>query len=278
MFKGRKLLIATKHQKEKVLAPILEDKLGVSCFINPDFDTDSLGTFTGEVERELDPIATARKKCLTAMKISGCDLGAASEGSFGPHPTLFFVPADDEFLIFIDLKNNLEIIAREISTETNFNGTEIGSLNDLMEFADLVKFPSHGIILRSHKTDTNSIAKGITTVTQLTEVYKNLSNQFGRIYAETDMRALYNPSRMAVIKNAAKKLVDKIKSTCPKCETPGFSVSEIKKGLPCELCNSPTNSTLSFNYHCMGCNFEVEKLYPNGKSSEDPMYCDRCNP
>jgi hypothetical protein len=106
MFQDRKLIIATKHEKEKVIAPLLERALGVSCYVDENFDTDMLGTFTGEVERELDPIATARKKCLTAMELSNCDLGVASEGSFGPHPSMFFVNADDEFLIFIDKKNN----------------------------------------------------------------------------------------------------------------------------------------------------------------------------
>ena len=120
MFQDRKLIIVTKHEKEKAIAPFLEKSLGVSCFVNENFDTDILGTFTGEIERELDPIATARQKCLMAMELTNCDLGIASEGSFGPHPTIFFVSADDEFLIFIDKKNNLEIIARELSTATNF--------------------------------------------------------------------------------------------------------------------------------------------------------------
>jgi hypothetical protein len=37
-----------------------------------------------------------------AMKL--CDLGVASEGSFGSHPSIFIASADDEFLIFIDTK------------------------------------------------------------------------------------------------------------------------------------------------------------------------------
>jgi hypothetical protein len=32
-FRGRNLLIATKHEKEKAIAPILEKELGVKCFI-----------------------------------------------------------------------------------------------------------------------------------------------------------------------------------------------------------------------------------------------------
>ena len=68
LFQNRKLLIATKHQKERVIAPILERALGVICFVDETYDTDVLGTFTGEIEREHDPITTVREKCLQAMK------------------------------------------------------------------------------------------------------------------------------------------------------------------------------------------------------------------
>jgi hypothetical protein len=67
-------------------------------------------TVIGEIERKLDLIATIRKKGLWAMELSDCDLGVASEGFFGAHSSIFFKSADDEFLIFIDKKNNLEII------------------------------------------------------------------------------------------------------------------------------------------------------------------------
>ena len=278
MFKNRRLVIATKHEKEKIIAPLLENALGVLCFVQEDFDTDELGTFTGEIERELDPIATARQKCLMAMKLSNCDLGIASEGSFGAHPSIFFAPADDEFLIFIDAKNNLEIIARELSMETNFNGSEIANQAALLEFAELVKFPSHGLILRKSKTDNSTIIKGISEVNQLKEAFKKLIEDVDSIYAETDMRAMYNPSRMAVIELATKKLVDRINSFCPQCSTPGFGITTVKKGLKCSWCALPTNSTLSFIHSCEKCNFTKEELHPHKKTTEDPMYCNYCNP
>ena len=82
MFNGRRLLIVTKHQKEKVIAPLLEKELGVKCMVTENFDTDVLGTFTGEIERVHDPVTTARNKCHMAMELSDCDLAIASEGSF----------------------------------------------------------------------------------------------------------------------------------------------------------------------------------------------------
>jgi hypothetical protein len=278
MFKGRRLLIATKHEKEKVMAPLLDDGLGVVSFVNVDFDTDTLGTFSGEVERKLDPIVTARQKCLLAMEMSNCDLGIASEGSFGAHPSLFFASADDELLIFIDKKNNLEIIARELSTDTNFNGSKIKSEKELLDFADLVQFPSHALILRVSKNDNTTIVKGVTNLEHLKKSFHAMLQKHNNVYVETDMRAMHNPSRMAVIKNATKKLVDKINSCCPQCNTPGFGITNAKKGLACSLCGSPTRSTLSLLYSCKKCHYKREKKYPNQKTTEDPMYCDYCNP
>jgi hypothetical protein len=278
MFQNRKIIIATKHQKEQVIAPILEKELGVSCFTDANFDTDDLGTFTGEVERKLDPISTAREKCLRAMKSNGCDLGIASEGSFGPHPSIFFLSADEEFLILIDTKNNLEIIVRKLSTTTNFNGKQIHSLEELMTFATDIGFPEHGIIIRKSKNENTDIQKGITDVETLKKSFEELYIKYNCIYAESDMRAMHNPTRMKVIEQATQKLVQKIKSTCPECETPGFGITEAKKGLTCNLCGSPTNSTLSYVYVCQHCKFSFEEMYPNKKNNEDPMYCDYCNP
>lgn len=278
MFQGRNLLIATKHQKEKVIAPILESQLGVKCFVASDLDTDKLGTFTGEIERTEDPITTARNKCLIGMDLTNCDLAIASEGSFGSHPTIFFAAADDEFLVFIDKKNNIEISARELSLETNFHGSEIKTIEELQEFATKSNFPSHGLILRKSKEDLEEITKGIIDEKLLNDTFFKLIKNYGTAYIETDMRAMFNPSRMKVIEKATIKLVDKIKSSCPNCETPGFGIVDRKVGLRCIQCNFPTRSTLSYIYNCQKCNYKKEEEFPNGKKTEDPMYCDICNP
>ncbi|GAB4165362.1 MAG: hypothetical protein Tsb0033_27090 [Winogradskyella sp.] len=277
-FKGRKLIVATKHKKELVISPILEKALGVHCFTDPNFDTDFFGTFSGETPRLKPPLETARLKCLSAMERNDCDLGVASEGSFGPHPTMYFANADDEILILIDKKNNLEIKVRALSTETNFNGKVIHNLEELLAFAELVKFPSHGVILKTSELDTDGMIKDITTLPQLQNAFKLMHKTHNKVYVETDMRAMYNPMRMNVIAEAARKLTKKIQSLCPECHTPGFGITDLKKGLPCKFCGSPTQSTLSLIYKCDKCSFSKEDFYPNDKTTEDPMYCDYCNP
>lgn len=278
IFKGRRLVIATKHKKESVIAPLLEKHLGVQCFVPDDFDSDTLGTFTGEIERKDDALTTVRKKCLLAMENTHCDLGIASEGSFGPHPTIFMAHADDELLLFIDKKNNLEIIVRELSLDTNFNATTVTCFQNLVNLVKTVGFPEHAVILKITEEEVPTVVKGIQSWELLKECFHKLSANNSQVVAETDMRAMYNPTRMKVIEKATQKLVDKIKSTCPQCNTPGFGIVNIKSGLPCEWCGSPTNSAKSHLYKCKKCDFEQEKMFPNEKKTEDPMYCDYCNP
>jgi Zn finger protein HypA/HybF involved in hydrogenase expression len=141
-----------------------------------------------------------------------------------------------------------------------------------------VKFPSHGIILRKSKEDFSEIIKGITNTEYLTTVFEQFINKYGTVYIETDMRAMYNPTRMKIIEQLTQKIAEKINSLCPKCKSPGFGITEAKKGLPCEICNYPTKSTLSYIHSCQKCEYINEKIYPNGKRTEDPMYCDICNP
>lgn len=278
MFEGRKLLIATKHQKELVIAPLFWEEFRNYCFTSDAFDTDSLGTFSGEIDRKEDALSTVREKCILANKTTDCDLVIASEGSFGAHPTLFFAQANEEVIMLKDFKNNVEIAAREISMETNFNGKLITNEADLLAFAKQINFPSHAIILKPEEKNFSKIIKGIHSIDVLLKNYNELKQEFNSVYAETDMRAMCNPTRMKVIEKVTQKLIEKIKNLCPKCNFPGFDIVSAKPGLPCENCSLPTRSTLSYLYKCKKCCYEKELHYPRGIQFEDPTYCDNCNP
>jgi hypothetical protein len=278
MFTGRKLLIATKHQKEKIIAPLMEKALAVHCFTSTTFDTDSLGTFSGEIERKNDALTTLRNKCVLGYQNTDCDLVIASEGSFGSHPTLFFASANEEMVMLKDFKNDIEIVARELSLETNSKEITIEFENDLVAFAQNIQFPTHGIILKSSEKNPAKIYKDFNSLAELLERYNDLKLNYSNIYAETDMRAHRNPTRMKVIEKTTYSLIDKIKSSCPNCKTPGFDVISAQFGLPCALCSMPTRSTLSHLYQCKKCGFKQEKMFPRDIQVEDPTYCDNCNP
>lgn len=277
-FAGRKLLIVTQHDKEKVMAPILSKALGVRCVVSKGFDTDALGTFSGEIERKSDPLTTVRDKCLRGMDLHQCDLAIASEGSFGMHPSVFFATADDELVILIDRKNELEITARELSMQTNFNAAVLHDEKEFLTFLETIGFPQHGIIIKKSANELSEMVKGITDWEIALGVFHRFLSANGSVHVETDMRAMYNPSRMKVIAKATEQLVEKVKSVCPECKTPGFGITDAVPGLPCSLCHGSTRSVLYHVYTCQKCAYSEKKYYPRGLKKEDPAYCDYCNP
>jgi len=284
MFEGREIVIATMHKKEEVIAPFFEQELGMTCKVPSNFDSDVFGTFTQDIPRLDSPLDTLRKKAVLGMQKASTDLVVASEGSFGPHPSLFFVPAADEMLIFIDRKNDLEILAREVSTETNFSSAEVDTEEALLKFAEQSLFPSHALILSNPiENCTNPIEKpfffkGITSREELIDIYRDLRKKAKTVHVQTDMRAMYNPTRMKTIAKACHKLIRNIVSQCPSCVTPGYNVTDVLDGLPCSSCGRPTKSTLAHQYVCRRCGHKELKYFPNIKIEEDPTFCDYCNP
>lgn len=274
-FRFRRIAIATMHHKEKVIGPLLHQFLGMQPMVAP-IDTDVFGTFSGERERKQTALETARKKCLMAMQLTGCDLAIASEGSFGAHPTIFFAPADDEWVLLVDRKNNLEITGRALTTTTNFNSSEITSHDDAIEFARAAGFPSHALILKDRKFDWKEIYKGIQSPEEFEAHSTRLLNKHGFFWLETDMRAMYNPTRMKTIEQATHQLIEKVRSRCPQCGFPGYWIVDTIRGLPCSACALPTQSIAAYVYGCLRCLHAETK--PQANKQEDPMYCDFCNP
>lgn len=278
MFQNRRLYIATNHRKEEVIQPLFESKLKVQCVVPEDFDSDSLGTFSGEIERPFSPIETARKKCAIVAEKYNTDLVIASEGSFGPHPLFGLVPMDEEILVFMDLKNKLEIIHVERTIKTNFCSEQIETVQDLTKFAEKVGFPSHGLILKGKLNGKEKYFKGIVDHSMLIKYFLSLKKRQDTITGETDMRAMFNPTRMEIIQQAAINLVKKINNLCPNCASPGFGAERSIPGLPCAQCSLPTRSIKANIFQCLKCSFEQEVEITSHNKTEDPMYCDFCNP
>ncbi|WP_353930383.1 DUF6671 family protein [Okeanomitos corallinicola TIOX110] len=282
IFNNRVAVLATMHQKEKVIAPLLHEYLGINVIVPKNFNTDVFGTFTREIKRPDTQIITAKLKAKAALEITGETIAIASEGSFIPHPSFPYIYANREIIIFLDQENELEIIGEVFSTDTNFNHQIIHNLPAAAEFAQKVGFPEHGLVVWFEKSTSGNpeIIKGINTKERLQEsVNFALNNSLdGNLHIETDMRALYNPTRMENIKKATQDLLNKINSCCSQCRTPGFSVTETVKGLPCEICHQPTVLTMAIVYQCQKCNFIDKKLYPQGKQFADPSLCNYCNP
>ncbi|MBD2298966.1 DUF6671 family protein [Nostoc sp. FACHB-190] len=282
LFSNRVGIIATMHHKEKVIAPLLEQELNLKTIVPSNFNTDDFGTFTREIKRPGTQIAAAKLKAETALKLTGETIAIASEGSFVPHPMVPYIYSNREVVLLLDKENELEIIGEEFSIETNFNHQTVASLQEAEHFAQKIGFPEHGLVVSWEDKANNcrEIVKGIITAAKLQETITIALNNSvnSQVNLETDMRALYNPTRMNNIEKATLNLLTKIKSLCPQCSAPGFAITEKIAGLPCEMCSMPTSLTLSVIYQCQKCGFKQEKLFPHGQEFADPAQCMYCNP
>ncbi|QQE63961.1 hypothetical protein GFS31_06330 [Leptolyngbya sp. BL0902] len=275
LFARRVAVLATMHRKEQAIAPRLEMPLGLTVTVPAGFDTDGFGTFTGEVTRPADQLATARLKAEAALDYTGETLAIASEGSFGPHPQIPFVPCNRELVVLIDRQHGLEIVGECLSTETNYRQQPLRSWQDAEAFAAAVDFPSHGLIVRA---DGTVLAKGITTESALSTAVEAALRQAATVQIETDMRALYNPTRMGVIAQATEDLLRAIAQTCPNCACPGFREVKRWPGLPCGLCGTPTLLTRLVRHQCQRCDYQQDQAPADLPTAADPLHCPYCNP
>lgn len=274
-FNHRICILATMHHKEKVMLPMLEEHLGIKVKVPIDFDTDQFGTFTRDIERMGDQVEAAKHKAEFSMNVTGETLAISSEGIFGPHPFIPWVPYNREIVFLIDKENELEIFGEAISTDTNYKHMKIEKTQEAHEFCETVGFPEHAVIVR----DKDQIIKGINTHDKLEEAVNYfLKKSNDELFIETDMRALYNPTRMKNIRSATENLINKIYTLCSKCSFPGFEVVERKEGLLCSGCGLKTKLIKSEVFKCKKCGEQEERLYPNGKQFADPANCPICNP
>ncbi len=283
IFNNRVALLVSMHGKEQAIAPPLKTVFNVDLNVSKDIYTDAFGTFSGEIERLQGQYETAKLKIAEAIKKHPqSSLFIASEGSFNPYPDAPFITLNTELLLLTDIKYNIEIAAWHHSTNTNMAAQQIESIPILNIFLKQVGFPSHKIILKAYNANSykSLIVKGMDTIEAVNKEFIHLQRLSDDIIieAETDMRAFNNPTRLNNINECATKLVEAMQSTCPKCSTPGFSATDILPGLPCAQCEMPTRSTLYYIYKCSKCGHTAEEKFPKGKTTEDPMYCDFCNP
>lgn len=262
------------HGKERAIIPVLERSVGVRCNFAAHLNTDAFGTFTGEIPRVLSPLEAARRKCELCHLETGADLVLASEGSFGPHPIVGFFPVDEELLVLKDFRNDFEIQVSHLSGATNFASAEIEDESALNDFLLNSGFPSHGVIVRIQEENETKFLKDIADK----NIFRKLLIEKGKLHLETDMRAFRNPTRMTVIQQTAELLAERMKSLCPSCSVPGFGVKYAVPGLHCSSCGSETRSILKNVLGCVSCSYTEEHYYPKEKKTEDPMYCDICNP
>lgn len=272
---GRVGALATRHGKEHQIRPALAS-VGLDVVV-ADVDTDSFGTFTGEIPRRGHPLEVAERKARAAISATGLDVGLASEGSFGPHPQVPFLIADVELVALVDTHLDIVVVEQAMSFDTVAAALKITQGSDVDEFCERVGFPAQALIVRPADKSPYHITKGITDRDRLARamVIAAAASKDRTAMIETDLRAHYCPKRQMVIAQAAARLAARLARRCPACHTPGFGAVRFEPGLPCDLCGLPTEQPVATLEDCPRCAHTVRTIHPG---TADPGTCAYCNP
>ncbi|MEB3361100.1 MAG: DUF6671 family protein [Synechococcaceae cyanobacterium] len=284
------MALATRHGKERVIGRALRHGLRAHLCHLVDVDTDQLGSFCGSVPRSLAPLQACRAKAELALAHSGLSLAIASEGSFGPHPAMPFLPAGRECMVFLDAERGLVISEELLARRTNFAHRWLTPADaqaarwpeDVWAWLAAIGFPSHAVLVRPGGGLPNplpAVSKGIRALPELGHAIRvAASTGDGRVLLETDMRAHCNPTRMASIRQLSFRLVRRLGRLCPACGAPGWGLVGQLPGLPCDWCDTPTDGTLWELFGCVRCAEQQRLPRADGLKVADPAQCPRCNP
>ena len=275
----RLVCLTTRHAKQRALARPFRAALGAQLWVS-ERDTDQLGTFSGEVERTGDALSTCRRKAELGLEASGLGLGLASEGSFGPHPSMPLLTAGVELLVFIDQERQLEVVEQRLELRTNYSRFRLDPGADPASWLQRIGFPGHGVIVRPGAGPPQPCVKGIQSLEGLERAIAHCRAhaQGAPLVLETDMRAHRNPTRMASIRRLGFQLARRLASTCPACQSPGWGPIATIPGLPCGWCGSPTELSRSEQWGCVACDHREERPRRDGRQQADPAHCPSCNP
>jgi hypothetical protein len=266
-----RLALLTQHGKALAMAPALE-RAGFALMTVDGFDTDTLGTFTGETARRGSQLDAATAKARKACELTGERYGLGSEGSFGPDPYVGITPWNVELLVWWDAMEERAVHAVEQGGATNYAQCTISSWPEAQAFALQVQFPSHGIIVG--KPEEAYFWKNIAHPLEL-QIKVNEGLAQGPVWLETDMRAHRNPIRMAMIARCAERLSDLLGKACPECARLGFGLESPIAGALCSQCGLPTQVMRAKQITCGVCHFSLTQTI---RDTVPPSHCERCNP
>lgn len=275
----RRAALGTMHGKEAAIAPPLA-RLGVRLVVPEGLDTDRFGTFTGEIARAGDMIDAARAKAQAAIESTGLPVGLASEGAYGPHPTIPFLASGLELLLWRNAESGQEIVEKLVDDRPCYDHAETADLDGIADFLSRVDFPRTGLIVAPAAARQRPVAKGLREAGALAEAIARAArdSSCGRAFVQTDMRAHMNPRRMDILGQLAERLAARLARACPGCGAPGWGMLRTETGLPCAWCGGPTGLVAREIHGCTACGYNDVRPRRDGLTEADPGACPVCNP
>lgn len=270
-------MLTTRHDKWPLIAPALAP-LGLAVQV-ADVDTDSLGTFTGEIERAADQWDTAVAKARMGMRVTGSLLGLASEGSIGSHPAMPYIASATELVVLVDDELGIVVGETEVSFDivvVSFTTAPGEPLDKYLQRAD---FPGHGLIVMPSIGRNGPIVKGIHDEAALHAAIAlcATASADGLARVTSDLRAHHCPSRRAIIAAAAARLAARLAACCPACDTPGWGIVRAERGAPCAECGDLVDIVVARIEGCQRCLVELRMPLAD-RATADPSRCPSCNP
>jgi hypothetical protein len=278
-YSGQQIALATLHGKERAISPFFRRYLGASI-IPCSVDTDSLGTFSGEREREGSPLEVCVRKARMGMLELGVKYGVATEGSFGPHPSIPFVSSHHEVVTFVDDERGMVVNEQGIFTRLVYGTLETSSHAEIESFLRQHRLGKYGVLVSTTTCSPARIIKGLRSELEVQAAVRVVQGDHPHtsIRLSTDMRAHQNPLRMWRIRSLAKRLVLRLATQCPACSAPGYGFLRYEFGLPCEVCGEATQAVRCEVYGCSLCGRREEKSRKDGKRWASSGECQGCNP
>lgn len=272
-------MVSTKHDKLPLIAPPLEQTLGLRVDA-ADVDTDTLGTFTGEIPRLGPPLETAIAKARLGIAATGTKLGIASEGSIGPDPAMPFLVADRELVVLVDDDAGIVVWETHTSWDIVTATTTVRLGDNLQQFLAQARFPDHQLIVRPNSGPSQPIYKAVADPRDLAAAIADCASAATDSLArlETDLRAHTCPSRRPVIAETASRLALRLATRCPSCKAPGWGPVDVILGIPCAQCGTEIARPRAQIDGCPACDYRAVGPAPSPQGRAEPETCPFCNP
>ncbi len=270
------LVLATQHDKHRVIAPVFADILGWD--VRPvAIDTDQFGTFSGERPRVGSPEQTAYAKARAGMMSAGVGRGLASEGSIGPDPRMPIITVDQEIIVYLDDHQGISLAQWHTSADIiafRHTVSEQTSWPEVQRQADL---PQHAVIVTNAGDEVTWVRKGLRDINEVAQAVSDCESATGSgVVIETDYRAMVCPSRQRVIGQCAELLANRLATPCPACATPGWGVVSHEYALACLGCGGLVEQARRADvWGCALCSHTQAQVIADGV---DPAHCPACNP
>ena len=128
----------------------------------------------------------ATRKARLGMSVMGLPLGIASEGTFGPHPAIPFMPAGIELLVFVDEERQVVIAESLVAEATNFDHLIVSPGDALDAFLKQIGFPAHGLIVRPNEGGLiEALVKGVVEKSALNRAIIHCSRADSKLKCNT---------------------------------------------------------------------------------------------